>query len=120
MKTQLTKVLTTTAEHHVALGKAHATAAEAYEDDSAAAIFHKAASAAHADQASTCVEACKVLAASMKSSDDHLDKLIPNAISIVTPDRTGLRPIYRHGQRENPEQPAEIFSKIYGSGTDEE
>lgn len=126
MKAQVANFLTKTAEHHVAMAKAHQAAMEACEEGAPEHEFHKVALAAHAGMGEECVGACKALAAATKGMlsgfDGDLDSIEPLNVSRIAP--AAPRAIPRHGAPPVREATGDgdgmLISKVFGFDSAEE
>jgi|HubBroStandDraft_3_1064219.scaffolds.fasta_scaffold576415_2 hypothetical protein len=102
------KFLTSQAEHHTAMAKAHNTSAADFDEDSSEHIFHKAAAQSHlaaGEAAAECCQCCKAdtFTDLFKSDLSDGDELIPTKVSAIIPDAQptpGGRLVYRTGMHE--------------------
>jgi hypothetical protein len=108
VKEHLRKVHETFAEHHRAMSKHHSAAMGKESDQKE---FHKAAAAAHDAAADAHESMCNECA---KAIESDLNKLIPTAISGVTPDRPRITAVPRYGQPQPPVSVLPEFEKVFG------
>jgi hypothetical protein len=99
MRDTLKKFFTSTAEHHIAMAKAHQLAMDGCEEGDGQHEFHKSAMASHAAQGEACCECAK---ACSKAADSDFEKLVPMNISRVTPTPPGITAVPRAGSRPMP------------------
>lgn len=96
MKQKIQDFLKGVGEHHVAMAKAHQTAADGYEADSVEYVFHKTPLASHTDMADACLPACKTLQTADEGEFERdFSQLAPTRINGVSPSespRTLSRP----------------------------
>ncbi len=96
MKATLKKFFTSAATHHTAMAKLAATAMNGCEEDSDERTMHKSAMDSHISHAECCAECAK---ACDKADSSDFEKLIPSAVSRVTPTAPGIRMVPRAGQQ---------------------
>jgi hypothetical protein len=94
-KTEMTEAQKDSAAILEALAQLHE---EQGQEHTAMASFHK-------DSAEKC----------SKAADGDLNKIVPDRVSAVTPDRPAIRPVLRHGQREIEMSVEPALEKVLGS-----
>jgi len=131
MKEHLAGMHKKLAAHHAAKAESHASRADHFnklaahltktetteaQKDSAAILealagLHEEQSQEHSDMAAfhkDCADKCS------KAADGDLNKIVPDRVSAVTPDRPGIRSVLRHGQREIPTGIEPALSRVLG------